>query len=347
MVRRNTARGKCAYRLRPADKRHTIHTVTTRNASPFLVAAVQHAPVFLDRDATIDKASGLIREAASRGAKLVVFPEGFVPGYPLWVWQIAAGATKELRALYTGLLDQSVSIPSPATDRLQSVARETGVTVAIGINERNDEASGSSLFNSLLWIGDDGSILGRHRKLVPTAGERLIHAQGDGSTLGVRNRDGSSFRTHLLGELHAARALRVVRARSPDSRGAHVGSRRAMAFDVAAHRQGRPHVRDRLLQRDAPRAAQADVPYAGTGEWVNPGDSVIVDPDGKIVAGPMREEQGILYGEIAPANFAGPRWQLDVAAHYARPDVCSLTIHESPRPVLTSAPVTSTLIGQK
>ncbi|HSS78167.1 MAG TPA: carbon-nitrogen hydrolase family protein, partial [Thermoanaerobaculia bacterium] len=157
--------------------------------TPFLVAAVQAAPVFLDREATVDKACALIAEAGARGARLIAFPEGFIPAYPFWVWFIPAGNTHALRELYSELLDQAVSVPSDATERLCAAAREAGVNVAVGINERNSEASGSTLYNSLLYIGADGRILGCHRKLVPTAGERLVHAQGDGSTLAAYDLD--------------------------------------------------------------------------------------------------------------------------------------------------------------
>ena len=150
---------------------------------PFLVAAVQISPVFLDRDATIERACDAIADAASRGARLVAFPEAFVPGYPMWIWSIAAGKTQELRALYAELLDQAITVPSAAVERLCDAARSAHVFVAIGVNERNAEASGTSLFNSLLFIGDDGQLLGVHRKLIPTAGERLVHAQGPGASL--------------------------------------------------------------------------------------------------------------------------------------------------------------------
>ncbi|HEX4682309.1 MAG TPA: nitrilase-related carbon-nitrogen hydrolase, partial [Gemmatimonadaceae bacterium] len=150
---------------------------------PFRVAAVQHAPVFLDRDATIDRACDCIGQAAAEAARLVAFPEAFVPGYPLWVWSIASGQTQALRALYAELVDQAVTIDSPAVEKLRDAARAARVCVAIGINERNTERSGTSLYNSLLFIGADGAVLGVHRKLVPTAGERLVHASGDGSTL--------------------------------------------------------------------------------------------------------------------------------------------------------------------
>ena len=106
-------------------------------SQPFLVAAVQLSPAFLDREATIDRACEAIAEAGERGARLVVFPEAFVPGYPLWVWSLAAGRTMELRALYAELLDQAVTVTGPAVARLCDAARTAGAFVAIGINERN------------------------------------------------------------------------------------------------------------------------------------------------------------------------------------------------------------------
>src|SRR3954466_4430757 len=102
---------------------------------PFVAAAVQISPAFMDRDATIDRACVAIADAAARGARLVVFPEAFVPGYPLWVWFVASGQTQELRALYAELLDQSVTLESDAVERLCAAARDAGVFVTIGINE--------------------------------------------------------------------------------------------------------------------------------------------------------------------------------------------------------------------
>ena len=151
--------------------------------APFLVAVAQVAPVFIDRDATIAKACAIMREAAAHGARLVVFPEAFVPCYPFWVWHVAAGDTRTLRGLYTELLDNAVAVPSDATDALCTAAREHGIAAVVGINEINVEGSRTSLYNSVVYIGADGALAGKHRKLVPTGGERLVHAQGDGSTL--------------------------------------------------------------------------------------------------------------------------------------------------------------------
>ena len=131
----------------------------------FKIAAVQASSVFLNRDATVEKACCLVEEAARAGASLAVFPEAFVSGYPLWVWFIPPGKTHALRALYAELHGNAVEIPGRAVSRLAQAAGDCKITVAIGVNERNSEASGSTLYNTLLYLGSDGSVLGKHRKL--------------------------------------------------------------------------------------------------------------------------------------------------------------------------------------
>jgi nitrilase len=153
--------------------------------STFRIAAVQYAPVFMDREATVAKACELIAEAGQSGVRLVVFPEAFIPTYPDWVWRIPPGEHRMLADLYGELLDQSVTIPSFATEQLCEAARRAGVYVMVGLNERNAEASNASLYNTLLYIDAKGNLLGKHQKLVPTAPERMVWAQGNGSTLGV------------------------------------------------------------------------------------------------------------------------------------------------------------------
>src|SRR5437016_14131025 len=124
------------------------------------IAAVQAAPVFFDREATVDLVCARIAEAGTAGAKLVVFPESFVPGYPDWVWTVPAGRGAVLGALYAKLLSNAVTIPSDATRRVGQAAAEAGVVVALGVTERNDEASGTTMYNTLLFFDERGEILG-------------------------------------------------------------------------------------------------------------------------------------------------------------------------------------------
>ena len=299
---------------------------------PFLVAAVQGSPVFLDRDATIDRVCEWIAEAAGRGAKLVVFPEAFVPGYPIWVWSVAAGRTQELRALYAELLDQSVTIADASVRRLCDAARTANVHVAIGINERNAEASGTSLYNSLLFIGSTGDVLGAHRKLVPTAGERLVHAQGDGSTLVAYDTPIGKLGGLICWENYMPIARQALYVQGVHLYIAPTWDRGEPWLSTLRHiaKEGRVYVVgccSAMRAADVPDrlSFKSSMALSPSG-WINPGDSAIVDPDGKILAGPLHEQQDILYAEVDPQKITGPRWQLDVAGHYAREDILAFTV---------------------
>lgn len=291
---------------------------------------MQISPAFLDREATISRACEAIAEARSRGARLIVFPEAFVPGYPLWVWHVASGKTQELRSLYAELVDQSVTIPGPAVAQLCDAARSAGVHVAIGLNERNAEASGSSLYNSLLFIGADGRILGVHRKLVPTAGERLVHAQGDGSSLTAYDTSLGRLAGLICWENYMPLARQALYDTGVHLYIAPTWDRGEPWLSTLRHiaKEGRVYVigccsamrPDDLPDRLAFKAA---VPVSPNG-WINPGDSVVIDPDGKVIAGPLHEKQELLIAEVDPRTIIGPRWQLDVAGHYSRPDVLAL-----------------------
>ena len=299
---------------------------------PFLVAAAQLSPVFLDREATIERACGAIAEAAARGARLVVFPEAFVPGYPLWVWSIAAGQTQALRALYAELLDQSVTVGDDATRTLCEAAKSAGVHVAIGINERNAESSGTSLYNSLMFIGADGRVLGVHRKLVPTSGERLVHAQGDGSSLTAYDTPLGRLAGLICWENYMPLARQALYLHGTHLYVAPTWDRGEPWLSTLRHiaKEGRVYVIgccSAMRASDIPdRLAFKPAVTASAGGWINPGDSAIIDPDGKVLAGPLHEQQEILYAEVAPEKVTGPRWQLDVAGHYARPDVVELVL---------------------
>ena len=304
------------------------------------IAAVQAAPVFLDRDATVEKACDLIAEAGRAGAGLVVFPETFVPAYPLWVWHVPASRAPLLRSLYAELLEGSLTVPGPETERLGRAARQAGTAVAIGVNERNSEGSGSSLYNTLVYLGADGALVGRHRKLVPTGGERLVWAQGDGSDLEVHEMPFGRLGGLICWENYMPLARYALYAWGIELYLAPTWDRGEPWLSTLRHiaKEGRCVVVGccQALRKDQvpERLGLADH-LSALGEWINPGNSAIVDPDGRLLAGPAQEEETILYADVSREHWTGPRWQLDVAGHYARPDVFELRVHRRSRPFLT------------
>jgi nitrilase len=307
------------------------------NIAPFKVAAVQATPVFLDREATIDKACELITAAGSEGARLIVFPEAFIPSYPDWVWAIPSGEEDVLNELYAELLTNSVTIPSDATDRLCQAAKLANSYVVIGMSERNVEASGASLYNTLLYIDAQGEILGKHRKLVPTGGERLVWAQGDGSTLQVYDTPLGKLGGLICWENYMPLARYTMYAWGTQIYVAATWDRGQPWLSTLRHiaKEGRVYVIGcciAMRKDDIPdRYSMKQKFYAEADEWINIGDSAIVNPEGEFIAGPVRKQEEILYAELDPRMMQGPKWMLDVAGHYARPDVFQLTVHTDVR----------------
>jgi nitrilase len=313
----------------------------SKNFDTFKIAAVQACPVFLDLNATIDKACALIKEAGTAGAALAAFPEAFIPGYPVWVWFIPPGHTAPLRELYACLVENSVTVPSEATDRLCAAAKDAGVAVTIGINERNAETSGSTLYNTLLYIGSEGTILGKHRKLIPTAGERLVWGQGDGSDLRVYDYPFGKVGGLICWENYMPLARYAMTAWGTEIFVAPTWDRGEPWLSTMRHaaKEGRCFVVgccSAMRKDDIPDSFNFKAEYLqAVEEWVNPGLSVIVDPDSKIVAGPAEKEEAILYADVRRDLITGPRFQLDTVGHYARPDVFELRVHKTPRPMIT------------
>ena len=305
--------------------------------TPFKVAAVQATPIFLNREATVDKACDLIAAAGREGARLIAFPESFIPTYPDWVWAVPPGEEGLLSELYAELLDQAVTIPSAATDKLCRAAKNAGAYVVMGISERNAEASGASMYNTLLYLDAQGNVLGKHRKLVPTGGERLVWAQGDGSTLNVYDTPLGKIGGLVCWENYMPLARYSLYAWGVQLYVAATWDRGQPWLSTLRHiaKEGRVYVLGSCiaLRKD-------DIPgrypfkqrfYGGEGEWVNVGDRAIVNPDGEFIAGPVRMKEEILYAEVDPRQMRGPKWMLDVAGHYGRPDVFELIVHREPR----------------
>ena len=294
----------------------------------------------MDREATVDKVCRLIAEAANARARLIVFPESFIPAYPDWIWYVPSGQITLNQQLYGELLDQAVSIPSPTTDRLCQAAREAGVYVSIGVNERNDKASGGSLYNTNILIDDNGNLIGRHQKLVPTVSERTIWAYGDPSTLKVYDTEIGKIGGLICHENYMPLARYSLYGRGIEFYLAPTYDESDAWHATLRHigREGRVYVfgccmvlrKDEMLSR----YPQLEPYYKEASEWVNTGNSMIADPEGNILAGPLSKEEGILYASVDSAIIRNTRWNLDVAGHYARPDVFQLTVRTAPNPVI-------------
>ena len=301
------------------------------NYPRFKAAAIQAAPVFLDRAGTISKACKLVKEAASEGAELAVFPETYVPGYPHWFTFMEA---REGMARFSKrLFENSVVIPGPETDLLCAVAKEARCHVAIGLTERRARTLGT-LYNTQLFIDDNGNVLGKHRKVMPTGVERLVHAQGDGSTMkvyptrlgeigglicGEHTNMLACFALLALGEkVHAAswpafpakNEAEVIRTKT----GMEVRSK-YYAF------AGKVFVVNSCGVLDDHTLEAAGAVDQGSSLVSRGGGSSIVGPDGRYIAGPAGDKEEIVYGEIDLSRVPPLKAAQDITGHYNRFDI--------------------------
>jgi nitrilase len=310
------------------------------SATKHLVAIVQHPPAMYDRAETLRRAVGWVDEAAKAGAGLIVFPETFVPGYPDWVWRVPPENYKLNAAVFSHLLAGSIDLASDDLKPLQDAAARHSATIVCGIDERNGAYSGTTLYNTIVTIGQDGSILNRHRKLMPTNPERMVWGIGDGSGLRVVDTPSGRVGGLICWENYMplaryalyAQGVHIYVATTWDQGDGWLATMRHIALEGRCWVLGSGSA---IRFSDVP----ADFPfrdeiYADVKEkWMNSGDSVVVNPFGEIVAGPMHEAQGVLYAECDPAKAIAARRTLDTAGHYSRPDVFELKINrEAPGP---------------
>ncbi len=310
----------------------------TASRSTVKVAAAQHSSVFLDRRASVDKACGLIAEAAAQGAELVVFPEAFLPGYPDWVWLVPNSHGAVLGELYRELLANAITIPDDSTEQLCEAARAAGIRVAIGVNERNAESSGSSLFNTLLLISEKGKILGVHRKVMPTGGERTVWGQGDGSSLRSYDTSIGKIGGLLCWENFMPLARQAIYEAGTEIHMAPTWDSSEpwqLAMRYIAREGGMFVVScaQAIRMDEIPDRFEFKKLYPEGREWVSQGNSCIVDPMGRLLAGPAKAVQEILYAELDLDLISAAKRMFDAAGHYARPGI----FHFSVNPELQSA----------
>ena len=295
------------------------------------VAAVQATPVFLDREATTDKACALVKQAAAGGAQLVAFPEAFIPTYPDWVWRTTSWADgRYVRELYAN----AVEVPGPVVARLGEATAEAGVYAAVGVNE----IEGGTLYNTLLYLSPDGQLVQKHRKLMPTGGERLVWGMGDGSGLGVLRAPFGVVGGLICWENYMplaraatyAQGVNIYLAPTWDNSDVWGATLRHIAKEGRVHVVG---VAPCLRGSDVPQPFRGDI-YGGEDDWMSRGFSTIVAAGGEIVAGPVTEREQILYADLDVDAARAQRRQFDPIGHYARPDVFHLTVDtQARRPV--------------
>lgn len=295
------------------------------------IAAAQLTPVFLDKEKTVEKACKAILEAGNNGAKLIVFPEAYISGYPDWVWSIPPHQNKILGDYYVRLVENAISIPDDSTEKLCKAAKAANINVVMGMNERNTESSNASLYNSLLFIDDDGRILGKHRKLMPTNCERLIWAQGDGSTLNSYSTSAGKIAGLICWENFMPLARNAIYEAGTQILASPTWDKGANWMGSMQHiaREGGLFVVSACMTLhidDMPEELKAI--YAKGKEWISVGKSCIIHPNGEIIAGPLDAKEGILYADIDLNDIIACKRRFDVVGHYARPDVFNFSVND-------------------
>jgi nitrilase len=303
---------------------------------PVKVACAQVEPVVLDREATLDKLEHVAREAAGKGAELVVFPETFVPVYPSSSWAKAFAGWQDPRAkeTFARLAEESVAVGSAAERRLGAIAQELGIWLVTGVNEVEAERPGT-IYNALLYHSPAGELALHHRKLVPTNHERLIWGQGDGRGLVAVETGFGRIGGLICWENYMPLArvalyesgIEIYVASTADDADAW------QATLVHLARESRAYVvAPSAFQREA--AYPDDFPLRAEIEGVGTigrGGSAILAPDGSYLAGPLYDEEGILYAELDPSRLLAERQRFDPVGHYSRPDMLRLDVSPAAR----------------
>jgi nitrilase len=305
------------------------------------VAVVQAAPLLFDREGTVEKTCRLAAEAAGQGAQLILFPEAFIPAYPRGLSfgtvvgsRSAAGRGRPTWQRYWA---NAVEVPGPATEALGQAARQAGAYLAVGVIERDAEFSRGTLYCTLLYFGPDGRLLGKHRKLKPTAAERLIWGEGDGSTLTVLDTGLGKIGGLICWENYMplarmamyAKGVELYLAPTADARDSWQATLRHIACEGRCFVLGcNQFVTKAMYPADLPGLED----LAGQPEVMCRGGSAVISPLGDVLAGPLYDQEGILYADLDLAEVPRAKFDLDVVGHYARPDVFQLVVNERPAP---------------
>ncbi|MGA7272767.1 MAG: carbon-nitrogen hydrolase family protein [Acidimicrobiia bacterium] len=309
-------------------------------------AVVQAAPVFLDREATTEKAIGLIEEAGSSGAEIVAFPEGFIPAHPIW-FHFHSGTDRTATALSVELFKNSVEVPGPEVEALAGASARAGVYVVMGVCEKLPGTFGT-MYNTQVFIDPERGYVGKHQKLVPTVGERLVHRPGGPETFGVFGSRFGPVSGLMCGENSNPLAIFALTAEAtrihvmswpnhfpkPALPMPEISLTAARAFAQMSKAwvlSASAVVDDRV--REMVAGGDDDLEFL-TREDIG-GGSCIVAPDTRVVAGPeVGNEELILYADMDLEVGVKMKLRHDLAGHYNRPDVFRLLVNRSAAPLI-------------
>ena len=298
------------------------------------VAVVQAAPILFNREATVEKACRLIAETAKEGTNLILFPEAFIPCYPrgLSFGTVVGSRSEDGRLTWQRYLENSVEIPSPAIDKLANAAKKANAYVAMGIVERDTKSKGT-LYCTTLYLGPNGKLLGKHRKIKPTAAERLIWGEGDGSTLTVIDTPYGKVGGLICWENYMPLARTAMYQKGVELYLAPTADARDTWQATMQHvaQEGRCFVlscNQFVTKSMYPKDLVGREDLANQPEVMSRGGSVIVSPLGKVIAGPLWDQEGCLFAELDMAEVAQGKLDFDVIGHYSRPDIFQLIVNE-------------------
>ncbi len=303
------------------------------------VAVLQAAPILFNREATVEKACRLTEKAAAQGAKLILFPEAFIPAYPrgLSFGTVVGRRSAAGRRLWECYWANAVDVPGPVTKALAGAARRARAYLAVGVVERDTQFSRGTLYCTLLYFGPNGRLLGKHRKLKPTAAERLVWGEGDGSTLIVLETELGRMGGLICWENYMplarmamyGKGVEIYLAPTADARDTWQATLRHIACEGRCFVLGcNQFVTKAMYPGDLDGLEElADQP-----EVMCRGGSAVVSPFGKVLAGPLYDQEGTLLADLDLAEIARSKFDFDVVGHYARPDVFQLIVNERPAP---------------
>lgn len=299
------------------------------------VAVIQDSSVIMDRDATIEKVATLTKQASEKEAKIVLFPEAFIPAYPrgMHFGAKVGSRSDEGKEDFERYSKNSVPIPGPSMDKLSDIAKENQVYLIVGIIEKDSKYSKSTLYCTIVYFDPAGKYLGKHRKLKPTGSERLIWGEGDGSTLTVIETPFGSVGGLICWENYMplartamySKGIHIYLAPTADGREIWQSTIRHIALEgrcfVLSSNQ---FVTKEMYPTDL--AGYSDL--ISSPDIMSAGGSAIIDPNGNYLAGPLWNEAGILIADLDLSLIEKTRYDFDVVGHYSRPDVFQLVINE-------------------